>query len=105
MLKRALNFQALIKDSDKQVLLIRDDIKVHHRKLVKSRAEKSKEQRAKIKASFFHLTSYSPRLNPEEPLSADLRRETGKRIAIRTRARYAKQPTMTWRCWGKLPNA
>jgi transposase len=35
----------------------------------------------------FYLPSYSPQLNPEERLNADLKQEMGKRVAVRTKAK------------------
>ena len=35
----------------------------------------------------FYLPSYSPQLNPEERLNADLKREMGKRVPVRTKAK------------------
>ena len=35
----------------------------------------------------FYLPSYSPQLNPEERLNADLKLEMGKRLPVRTKAR------------------
>ena len=35
----------------------------------------------------FYLPSYSPELNPEERLNADLKQEMGKRVPVRTKAK------------------
>lgn len=35
----------------------------------------------------FYLPSYSPELNPEERLNADLKQAMGKRVPVRTRAK------------------
>jgi transposase len=35
----------------------------------------------------FYLPSYSPQLNPEERLNADLKQEMGKRVAVRTKTK------------------
>jgi hypothetical protein len=35
----------------------------------------------------FYLPSYSPQLNPEERLNADLKQEIGKRVPLRGKAR------------------
>ena len=34
-----------------------------------------------------YLPSYSPQLNPEERLNADLKQEMGKRVPVRTKAK------------------
>ena len=35
----------------------------------------------------FYLPSYSPQLNPEERLNADLKQEMGRRVPVRTKAK------------------
>jgi transposase len=41
----------------------------------------------------FYLPSYSPQLNPEERLNADLKQEMSKRVPVRTKAEVtAKLP-------------
>ena len=58
----------LIKDADKKVFLILDNLRVHHSKLVK---EWLKDHEDKIE--LFFLPSYSPELNPDEYLNCDLK--------------------------------
>jgi transposase len=74
--------QALINDADKKVFLILDNLRVHHSKMVK---EWVAERENKIE--LFYLPSYSPELNPEERLNADLKQAIGKRVPIRTKAK------------------
>lgn len=74
--------QALIKDADKKVFLILDNLRVHHSKLVKAWVA---ERNAQIE--LFYLPSYSPQLNPEERLNADLKQEMGKRVPVRTKGK------------------
>ena len=74
--------QALIKDAGKKVFLILDNLRVHHSKLVKAWAALHEAQ-----IELFYLPSYSPQLNPEERLNADLKQEMGKRVPVRTKAR------------------
>ena len=59
----------LIKDTDRKVFLILDNLKVHHSQLVRDWLEENKE-----KIEVFYLPSYSPELNPDEYLNADLKR-------------------------------
>ena len=73
---------ALIKDAGKKVFLILDNLRVHHSKVVKTWVA---ERQAQIE--LFYLPSYSPELNPEERLDADLKQEMGKRVTVRTKAR------------------
>lgn len=74
--------QALIKDAGKKIFLILDNLRVHHSKLVKAWVAEHKDQ-----IELFYLPSYSPQLNPEERLNADLKQEMGKRVAVRTKVK------------------
>ncbi len=74
--------QALIKDAGRKVLLILDNLRVHHSKLVKAWVAERQDQ-----IELFYLPSYSPQLNPEERLNADLKQEMGKRVPVRTKAK------------------
>ena len=58
----------LVKNKTKKVLLILDNLRVHHSKLVKEWVEKNKS-----KIEIFHLPSYSPEKNPDEYLNCDLK--------------------------------
>ena len=73
---------ALVKDAGKKVLLILDNLRVHHSRLVKALVA---EHSAQIE--LFYLPSYSLQLNPEERLNADLKQEMGKRVPVRTKAK------------------
>ena len=72
--------EALIKDADKKVFLILDNLRVHHSKLVKAWLTRHKE-----KIEVFYLPSYSPELNPDERLNADLKYALGSRMQVRTK--------------------
>ena len=74
--------QALIMDAGKKVFLILDNLRVHHSKIVKAWVAERKD-----KIELFYLPSYSPQLNPEERLNADLKQEMGKRVPVRTKAK------------------
>lgn len=74
--------QALIQDAGRKVFLILDNLRVHHSRVVKAWVNERKQQ-----IELFYLPSYSPQLNPEERLNADLKREMGKRVPVRTRAK------------------
>ena len=60
----------LIKDSEKKVFLIVDNLRTHHSLEVKDWLSK-KENRERIE--LFFLPSYSPELNPDERLNSDLK--------------------------------
>lgn len=64
---------ALIKDAGKKVLLILDNLRLHHSKPAKAWVAEHKD-----KIELFYLLSYSPELNPEERLNADLKHAIGK---------------------------
>ena len=74
--------QALIQDAGKKVFLILDNLRVHHSKLVKAWVAERQGQ-----IELFYLPSYSPQLNPEERLNADLKQEMGKRVPVKTKAK------------------
>jgi len=74
--------EALIKDAGKKVFLILDNLRVHHSKPVKTWAAERQD-----KIELFYLPSYSPELNPEERLNADLRYAIGTQVPVRTKAR------------------
>lgn len=74
--------QALIKDLGKKVFLIWDNLRLHHSMLVKACVAERKDQ-----IELFDLPSFSPQLNPEERLNADLKQEMGKRVPVRTEAK------------------
>jgi transposase len=72
--------EALIKDLPKKVFLILDNLRVHHSKPVKAWLA---EHQAQIEV--FYLPSYSPELNPDERLNADLKYALGSRVQFRTK--------------------
>lgn len=75
-LKEALNadsfitfLKQLVKHRKRKVFLIVDNLRVHHRKLVKAWLEENKER-----IELFYPPSYSPELNPDEYLNSHLKR-------------------------------
>jgi transposase len=73
---------ALLKDSDRKLFVIMDNLGVHHCKPVK---EWISERAKQIEA--FYLPSYSPELNPDERLNADVKQGIGSRFGARTKER------------------
>lgn len=73
---------ALIKDAGRKVFLILDNLRVHHSKPVKAWVEVRKD-----KIELFYLPNYSPELNPEERLNADLKHAVGSKVPARTKAK------------------
>jgi transposase len=60
--------ELLIKDAGRKVFLVLDNLRVHHSKPVKKWV---REHGGEIEV--FFLSSYSPELNPDERLNADLK--------------------------------
>lgn len=79
---------ALIKDTPRKVFLILDNLRVHHSKLVKAWVAERAD-----KIELFYLPSYSPELNPEERLNADLKHHIGSKVPARTKARLKTAAT------------
>ena len=80
---RLIEFLAsLIKEAKRKVFLILDNLRVHHSKPVKAWLAEHTAQ-----MEVFYLPSYSPELNPEERLNADLKQAMGKRAPVRTKAK------------------
>lgn len=64
------------------VFLILDNLRVHHSQPVKAWLADRTHQ-----IEVFYLPSYSPELNLEERLNADLKQAMGKRVPVRTMAK------------------
>mgnify|MGYP000184460629 CR=1 FL=1 len=78
-------FEALVVDgkrAGKKVFLILDNLGVHHCKPVKAWLA---VHQADIEV--FYLPSYSPELNPDERLNADLKHAISTRVPVRTKAK------------------
>ncbi|QRR11826.1 IS630 family transposase (plasmid) [Burkholderia sp. MS455] len=76
----------LIKDMrSKKVFLILDNLKVHHAKLVKAWLAEHAD-----KIEVFYLPSYSPELNPDEMLNADLKASITRQAPARTKGHLKK---------------
>ena len=76
--------ESLVKDAP----LVMANLKVHHCKPVKEWLEKNKER-----IEVFHLPSYSPELNPDERLNADLKHAITTSVPKRTRQGLLKKTT------------
>ncbi len=64
----------------KRIFLILDNLRVHHSKAVKKWLEANAD-----KVAVFYLPSYSPELNPDELLNADLKQRVTKAAPARTK--------------------
>jgi len=64
----------LVKDSERKVFLILDNLRVHHGKKVRAWLDLHKGE-----IEVFYLPPYSPEYNPDEYLNSDLKREMEKK--------------------------
>lgn len=84
--ERLIEFlQALVKDARtarKKIFLNLDNLGVHHCKPVKAWLAKNRRH-----IEVFYLPSYSPELNPDERLNADLKQAIGTKGPVRTKAK------------------
>ncbi len=72
----------LTQDAPRKIFLVLDNLKVHHARVVKEWLE----TRSDVIELFF-LPPYSPDLNPDEHLNADLKYGVGSRAPVRTKAK------------------
>lgn len=75
-------FQALIDDTQQKLFVILDNLGVHHCKPVKEWLAEHRDQ-----IEVFYLPSYSPELNPDERLNAELKQTIGRKVPARTKAK------------------
>jgi len=75
----------LIKDAQRKVFLIVDNLRVHHAKLVKAWLAEHVDQ-----IEVFYLPSYSPELNPDECLNADLKAAVTTQAPVRRKGQLKK---------------
>lgn len=78
----------LVKDSHRKVFLVLDHLRVHHSKPVKRWVNDHADE-----IELFFLPSYSPELNPDERLNADLKREITTVAPARSRKRLLEITT------------
>ncbi|MGB5567647.1 MAG: IS630 family transposase [Acidimicrobiia bacterium] len=88
----------LIKDSDRKIYLILDNLRVHHSKPVKQWLEEHQEQ-----MEVFFLPSYSPELNPDEYLNCDLKEGVHSGTPARSKDQLKKKALCHLRKLQKQP--
>ena len=66
--------ERLIQSSKKKILLILDNLRVHHSRIVKDWVEEHQDRIA-----LFYLPAYSPDLNPDEYLNNDFKRNANSK--------------------------
>jgi transposase len=91
-------FKRLVKDSDRKVFLILDNLKVHHARKVKAWLAEHENE-----IEVFYLPSYSPELNPDECLNADLKEAVTKRTPARSKKQLKEVAISHLRKLQKLP--
>jgi transposase len=69
----------LVRDSEKKVFLVLDNLRVHHSKKVAAWLEKHQSG-----IELFFLPPYAPEYNPDELLNSDVKRGIGRRAMPRT---------------------
>lgn len=89
----------LIKDTDKKVYLILDNLRVHHAKKVKAWVAKRPTE-----IELHYLPSYSPDLNPDEYLNRDLKAELARRPSSRRDGQFKAQAKTQMRRLQKSPS-
>ena len=88
----------LIKDSEKKIFLILDNLKVHHSYIARDWLEEHKDE-----IEVFFLPSYSPELNPDEYLNCDLKAGVHSGTPARTKDQLKKKAISHLRKLQKLP--
>ena len=78
----------LVHGREKRVFLILDNLRVHHSKIVKKWLEENEE-----KIAVFYLPSYSPELNPDELLNADLKQRVTTAAPARNKIALTRTPS------------
>ena len=69
----------LVRDADKKVFFVLDNLRVHHSKKVTAWLLKHK-----VEIEVFYLPPYAPEYNPDELLNSDLKRGVGNRAMPKT---------------------
>lgn len=91
-------FKRLIKDAQRKVFLILDNLRVHHAKLVKEWLATQQDQ-----IEVFYLPSYSPELNPDECLNADLKQAVTTQAPARVKGQMKSAAIRHLRKLSKSP--
>ncbi len=80
--------ELLVKDTKHKVFLVLDNLRVHHSKPVKAWLAQHEEA-----IEVFYLPSYSPELNPDERLNADLKHKITTTAPARSRSKLKEVTT------------
>lgn len=90
--------QRLVRAAQHKVFLILDNLKAHHAPAVVTWLDGHRDR-----IEVFYLPSYSPELNPDELLNADLKEALTKRAPVRHRGDLKKAVIRHLRRISKLP--
>ena len=88
----------LIKDADRKVYLILDNLRAHHSKVVKAWVQNHSDD-----IELFFLPSYSPELNPDEYLNCDLKDGVHSGVPARSKKQLKNRAVSHLRKIQKLP--
>ncbi|MBB3189212.1 transposase [Halomonas cerina] len=89
----------LVRDTQRKVFLILDNLKVHHAKVVKAWLEDHQDQ-----IEVFYLPPYSPELNPDEYLNCDLKAGVHSGTPARNTEQLKRKAMSHLRKLQKLPS-
>lgn len=89
----------LIKDVSQKVLLVLDNLRVHHSKVVAAWLAEHKKQ-----IEVFFLPPYSPEHNPDEYLNGDLKNHIRSGLPSRTESELSKKTRSFMKMLQKRPN-
>lgn len=89
----------LTKDAKRKVILILDNLRVHHAKPVKEWLERHKKM-----IQVFYLPAYSPELNPDEYLNCDLKAGVHSGIPARSKEQLKQKATKHMRMLQRKPS-
>ncbi len=89
----------IVHGREKRVFLILDNLRVHHSKAVKKWLAENEE-----KIQVFYLPSYSPELNPDEMLNADLKQHVTKAAPARNKIALTRTAIGALRSIQKQPD-
>jgi len=89
----------LIKETGRKIILVLDNLRVHHSKAVKDWLSENND-----KIEIFHLPSYSPELNPDEYLNCDLKAGVHTRKPARSQNQLKANILSHMRMLQKMPS-
>lgn len=91
-------FRRIVKNAEKKIFMILDNLSVHHSYIVQDWLEQHKRR-----IEVFFLPSYSPELNPDEYLNCDLKAGVHSGTPARTRDQLKQKAISHLRKLQKLP--